>query len=104
MHFLVQLDGTDQLSKDTTKAFFKLILNNMELLQEKYLSVKEAVQDILDQINRLNILIKSHVEIGDADSISVANWREIKRRLVFDLVEILNDIDIDLSDTFKQAA
>jgi hypothetical protein len=64
----------------------------------------EAFQDILQRIGRLNDLIKAHIDQGDADSVSVSNWQEIKRRLILDLADLLKDMDVDLSVAFKQAA
>jgi len=75
----------------------------MKSVQKKSKYTSEAIQDILDRLERINELINLHQTEGDADSLSLKSWKKVKKQLTMQFVGLLNDPNLVISVKHKAA-
>ena len=75
----------------------------MEAAQNKSDYSFEAIQDILEQLVRINDLIRMHEAQESTDKLSLNSWKKMKKQLTLQFIELLNSLNLDISIEAKAA-
>lgn len=76
----------------------------MEIAKNKTPYSPEAIQDILERIDRINDLILMHMDREDgANSLNLKSWRKMKKQLTMQFIALLNDPNLVITVKPKAA-